>query len=114
MLFCTKCKQSFGGEDSELYTVLNPIPEPLASTRCPMCRVVGKLSWKVAKFRKVNAKFDGFFQCYRRHDGVPIPEETYGGDFPCPKCRAPSLETGVDCYREYYKCRDCEHSFSVK
>jgi len=115
MLFCEKCKQSFGSEDSEFYPeASSKLAEPLKSTRCPACRVVGKIKWKVEKFKKINARFDGFFQCYRRHDGVPLPEEAYPGDFPCPKCRAPSIETGIDCYREYYKCRECSHSFSVK
>lgn len=115
MLFCEKCKQSFGGEDSEFYPeACSKLPEPMRTTRCPACRVVGKLKWKSKEFKKIDAKFDFFFQCWRLANGNPLINISEHYHFPCPKCHGPGIETGITVYAEHYKCKDCDHSFSVK
>lgn len=114
MLFCTKCKQSFDGSDSGVYqeaALADPLP--LEKTRCPSCRVIGKITWKPKTFKKIDAKFDYFFQCFRKANGDPFTIKPDTWDFSCPKCHGPSKEVGVDTYNEYYVCLDCEHSFIV-
>lgn len=57
-------------------------------------------------------KFDYVGQVYRNKNG----EETEPASecFPCPLCFSPAVLLWVDCYRERYKCTNCEHEFSVK
>lgn len=56
--------------------------------------------------------FDFDMQEYRNTNGEVIPDV---GDFPCPKCRAPSEMTSYDAYYEYYKCMNlnCTNEFRV-
>lgn len=114
MLFCDKCKLSFCGDDADLYPdQRGKMGESLSSTRCPACRVIGKMKWKGKEYKRINAKFDYFFQCYRKANGTPISTIDGGFHFPCPKCAGPAIETHVTYTHEHYKCKDCDHEFKV-